>query len=294
MTALPPNYLEPVQVRHTFNQAATSYDTVAHLQTQVGEGLFERVVGIKLAPKTVLDVGTGTGYLLAQLKQSYKSAQIYALDIAENMLQQARKKNYHWFRRNPHFICGDAHQLPFADQSIDLLMSNLTLQWCHNLPQVLQEFARVLSPKGVLIFSTLGPDTLKELRYSWATVDHASHVNLFTDMHELGDALYQAGLVDPVMDVDWLTYHYANGYELMHELKELGAHNITAGKPTGLMGKNKFNAVLTAYEQFRTPSGLPATYEVIYGHAVGQAFRQTVTRSSVTTIPISHIGRNTL
>ncbi len=289
----PPNYLEPTQVIRTFNRAAMSYDDVARLQMQVGEGLFERLAGVKSQPKTVLDVGTGTGYLLAGLKQRYKHAQIYAIDIAENMLHQARKKNRQWFRCSHYFICSDAHQLPLANQSIDLLISNLTLQWCHNLQQVLQEFARVLSPEGVLIFSTLGPDTLKELRHSWAMVDQASHVNQFVDMHELGDVLYQAGLVDPVMDVDWLTYHYPDVYGLMRELKNLGAHNVTAGKPLGLMGKNKFKAMLTAYEQYRVPKGLPATYEVVYGHAVGQAFRQITSRPSITTVPISQIGRST-
>ena len=171
-----------------------------------------------------------------------------------------------WFGKT-RYLCGDAERLPIADNSVDLLFSSLTLQWCDDLGATFAEFQRVLRPGGMVMFTTFGPDTLAELRAAWAQVDGHSHVNRFLDMHDVGDAMLSAGLGDPVMDVDRITVHYGKALGLMRDLKAIGAHNVTAGRPQGLIGCQRLRAVEEAYESMRGERGLPASYEVVYGHA---------------------------
>jgi malonyl-CoA O-methyltransferase len=222
----------------------------------------------------------------------YKETYMYNIDISTRMLQTACQKAPLGDSKQ-YFICADAAQLPIADDSIDLLVSNLMLQWCNDIYAIFAEFARVLKPDGALFFSTFGPDTLKELRDSWATVDQASHVNRFIDMHDIGDALPQVGLSNPVMDVDRHFVTYSDVKQLMKELKQIGAHNMTAGCPRGLTGKHKFKAMLAAYEQYRSPEGvLPATFEVVYGHTLGKhQMEQLAPPSGTVAIPISQMPR---
>jgi malonyl-CoA O-methyltransferase len=246
----------------------------------------------------ILDLGCGTGRLTRQLANRYPEATVYAVDLAPAMVQQAQQQLPRTFwpfqRRRQHFLCADAARLPVADRSIDLLVSSLMLQWCNDFNQVFQEIARVLRPDGVLLFATFGPDTLKEVRQSWAAVDQHSHVNRFIDMHDLGDALLAAGLVDPVMDVDWLKLHYPNVTSALHALKNIGAHNVTAGRPRHLMGKHHFQRFVAAYETLRETQGLPLSYEVVYGHAIGVRNTEPGQRkdaSGATVIPFSQIKR---
>ncbi len=266
----PPNYLDKRQVSQSFDRAAPIYEESAKLQKMVGDDLLERIEWVKLTPRHIVDVGAGTARISRALSQNYKKADMYIVDISEQMMIEANKKAPKWFSKQ-HFICADAAQLPFIDDSVDLLISNLMLQWCNDIPAVFAEFARVLKPNGALFFSTLGPDTLKELRQSWASVDNSKHVNHFLDMHDYGDALLRAGLINPVMDVDRLEFTYTEVKQLMTELKQIGAHNITSGRSRSLTGKGKFKAMLAAYEEYRSEEGmLPATYEVVYGHALGK------------------------
>ncbi|MDM8562527.1 malonyl-ACP O-methyltransferase BioC [Candidatus Marithioploca araucensis] len=265
-----PEYLDKQHVSQSFDRAAPIYEEWITVQKIAEENLLERLEWLKMAPQQILDVGSGAGRLTYALNQQYKAARIYGIDISTKMLQVASKKRL-GEASQPFFLCADAAQLPIADNSIDLLISNMMLQWCNDIQAVFSEFARVLKPDGALFFSSLGPDTLKELRNSWATVDNASHVNRFIDMHHYGDALLQAGLCNPVLDVDRLELSYRDVKQLMRELKNVGAHNIMVGRAKGLMGKGKFKQMLTAYEEYRSPEGfLPATYEVVYGHALGK------------------------
>ncbi|GAB4352996.1 MAG: malonyl-ACP O-methyltransferase BioC [Gammaproteobacteria bacterium] len=252
-------------LRRSFNRAATTYDAAAVLQREVAERLLGRLEWLRLQPVDLLELGCGTGYCTRALEGRYRKARIWALDIAEAMLVQTRRGSG-WFSRT-RCLCGDAQRLPVADRSIDLIFSNLTLQWCDDLAAAFAEFQRVLRPGGAVLFSTFGPDTLRELRAAWAAVDGRSHVNRFLDMHDVGDAMLRAGLSDPVMDVDRLTQHYGTVRELMRDLKAIGAHNVTAGRPQGLTGRQRMRAVEAAYEAVREPQGLPASYEVVYGHA---------------------------
>lgn len=257
-------------IRAAFEASADRYDEVAFLQREVGSRLLERLQLLKHKPNSILDIGSGTGFCSAALAERYQQARIVSLDLSEAMLRHTRRRYSRWdrFRRKHGFVAGDAEHLPFADASFDMLFSSLTVQWCSDLEQTFKEFHRVLKPGGVLFYTTLGPDTLKELRASWAEVDDRVHVNTFLDMHDVGDAMLRAHLAEPVLDTEHLTLTYRKSMQLMRDLKELGAHNINPGRHLGLTGPRKLKAVMEAYERFRQADGqLPATYEVVYGHA---------------------------
>ena len=257
-------------LRDSFDRAAPHYDTAAVLQHEVGRRMLERLELIRLQPQTVIDIGAGTGRQSRLLARHYPQSQVIALDLAPGMLTIARNQLSWWQRWQGRqgFVCADAEQLPLTDHSADLLFSNVTLQWCDDLDRVFSEFNRVLRPGGLLLFSSFGPDTLHELRHSWRAVDSHNHVNAFIDMHDIGDALLRSGLGDPVMDMEMITLTYRNLQSLMSELKIIGAHNVTAGRPRGLTGRQRLQQLTAAYETFRNQDNLlPASYEVIYGHA---------------------------
>lgn len=257
-------------IRAAFEASASRYDEVAVLQREVASRLLERLELLRMVPETILDLGSGTGHCSEALAVHYPRARVVALDLSEAMLHHTRRRFSRWQRlRKKHgFVSGDAERLPFANNSFDMLFSNLTVQWCTDLEQTFSEFRRVLKPGGVLFYTTLGPDTLKELRASWATVDEGVHINTFLDLHDVGDAMLRSRLAEPVMDMEHITLTYRDSLTLMRELKELGAHNVNPGRNQGLTGPRKLKAVMAAYEQFRQNDGLlPATYEVIYGHA---------------------------
>lgn len=258
--------LDKRKTRLGFERAAHSYDEAALLQREVGLELLERLDWIKLNPQRVLDLGCGTGMMAEALLKRYPKAEIIGVDIAFNMVLQTIKRR-HWWRK-PLGVCADVQALPFANQSCDMLISNVMLQWCNDLVPVFKECARVLRPEGLITFATFGPDTLKELRASWAKVDGYPHVSRFLDMHDVGDALLAAGFRDPVVDREDKILTYAEVKGLLQDLKAIGANNATQGRATGLMGKQRLQALYQAYEGFRRADGkLPATYEVIFGHA---------------------------
>lgn len=259
-------------LRRAFERAAPRYDEAALLQREVGRRMLERLDLIQIKPQVILDIGCGTGSASRALTQRYKDARLVSVDLAFNMLKEARQRLpflTRWRAKRPAYICADAECLPFDSASADMIFSNLTLQWCDDLDRVFAEFRRVLKPGGLLMFSTFGPDTLKELRASWAQVDDFNHINAFMDMHDIGDALVRARLATPVMDVEHFTLTYPDVLKLMHDLKTLGAHNVTAGRAYGLTGKGRLKALTLAYENYRTAGLLPASYEVVYGHAWG-------------------------
>jgi malonyl-CoA O-methyltransferase len=251
--------------RRSFESAAAAYDQAAALQQEVGQRLLQRLDLVKIQPDRILDLGSGTGQCIPDLLARYRKAQVVALDIALPMLWRARKRG-RWLRK-PRCVCADAERLPFADSSFDLVFSNLMLQWCVELEVVFTELQRVLRPGGLLLFTSFGPDTLRELRGSWQQVDGYSHVNAFADMHDVGDALLRTRFADPVMDVERLTVTYADVWKLMRELKQIGAHNVTAGRPRGLTGKARMQRLVRAYEHYRSQGVLPASYEIVNGHA---------------------------
>jgi malonyl-CoA O-methyltransferase len=280
-----PTRLDAAQVRRAFERAAASYDAVAVLQNEVGARMAERLGVVKLAPATILDAGCGTGVALGELHTRYPDAQLIGLDLAYNMTLAARRRatavasgersllgRLLGSRRatpdlRPRMLCGNLCRLPLKAGCVDLVWSNLTLQWVDSPQVAFAEFHRVLAVGGLVSFTTFGPDTLRELRKAFAAADSATHVNRFIDMHDLGDMLVHAGFADPVMDMEMLTLTYADADALMRELKALGAHNATAGRPRGMMGRERWRRMLAALEGFRRDGRLPASFEVVYGHA---------------------------
>lgn len=256
-------------MRAAFEKAASCYDASAVLQQEVADRLVERMDLMSMKPQSILDVGSGTGFVSQLLAQRFPKAKITALDLAFNMLKQAKNKSTFKQRWNKQFnyINAEVENLPLADSSAELIISGLTMQWCQDLPKVFKEFKRVLKPNGLLLFSSFGPDTLKELRQSWAEVDELPHVNIFADMHNVGDALLQSGFADPVMDMEMLTVTYKDVKTVMQDLKQIGAHNVMQGRSHNITGKTKLKKMIQAYEQFRVDGLVPVTHEIVYGHA---------------------------
>lgn len=269
-------------IQHHFDHAAATYDDAAILQKQVAEHLDERLELVQMQPKTVLDVGAGTGILTAKMRKRYPDSKLVAVDLSANMLARAEQKLQQQFppslwqkakstlgiHNNPiEFIQADANNIPLADGTVDIIVTNLMLQWCDDLDAVFQEFRRLLKAEGLLMLTTFGPDTLKELRHAWAQVDNQQHVNTFIDMHDIGDALIRNGFGQPVMDVEHFTLTYDKPIGVLKDLKAIGATSAHKNRQAGLTGKQHFTRMLEAYEAFRQDGKIPATYEVVHGHA---------------------------
>lgn len=285
-------------VADSFGRAAAHYDDVAVLQRHTADELLERLDLVKITPKRIVDLGVGTGRNLNFLAQRYPDAQLIAVDIAAGMLKQARQsyreqqgiKRWLPTNKKPFFLAGDAEKLPFADNSVDFIFANLSLQWCDPRASF-AEIQRVLTPEGLVMFSSLGPDTLHELRQSWAQVDDYPHVNLFYDMHDVGEAMTEGGLTGVVLDAEHTVLTYSTAMALMKDLKVLGARNVNRERRRGLTGKHALEKVQQAYEKFRKGDVLPATYEVVYGHAWGGTKAQTMSEDGSVNIPISQLIR---
>jgi malonyl-CoA O-methyltransferase len=270
--------IDKKEVARAFGRAAASYDEHAVLQREVMTRLDERLGLMNITPGRVAEAGCGTGLGLRMLQARYPKADIVGLDLALPMLQMARRHDSShglsgFVRRllpnspsHPAHLCADIERLPFRTSSIDLIWSSLALQWVGEPEAAFRELHRAIAPKGLLLFATFGPDTLKELRQAFAKVDGGTHVSRFLDMHDIGDMLVHAGFQHPVMEMELLTLTYADLKSLLLDLKGIGAHNAASDRARGMMGKTAWRRLEQAYE-FRREGRLPATYEVIYGHA---------------------------
>lgn len=247
------------RVAASFSRAASSYDSVAGLQREVGQHLLEQL-SASLSPALWVDLGCGTGHFSRALAGRFPHAQGIGLDIAEGMLHHARQAG-----GAGQFVAGDAEQLPLRDQRCDLIFSSLALQWCADFQAVLSEARRVLRPGGVLAFSSLCVGTLQELRDSWQAVDGFVHVNRFRSAEDYQMLCAASGLQINRLQLRAHCLHYPDLRSLTHGLKALGAHNLNDGRPAGLTGRARLRALGDAYEQRRQPEGLPCTYQVIYG-----------------------------
>ena len=254
-------------VRRAFSRAAAGYDAAAALQQEVRTRLLESLAYLDdNVPRVILDVGSGTGHAAAAMRRRWPKAQVIALDLALPMLRQAKKQAGWWkpFAR----VCADARALPLAEGSVDVVFSNLCLQWVEDLPAVFAGFRRVLRPGGLLLCSSFGPETLGELRAAFAEADAVPHVSPFATIAQFGDALVASGFRDPVLDRDLFTLTYPDLPALMHELRAIGATNAMATRRRSLTGRARFAAAAAAYETLRTAEGrLPSTWEVLYAQA---------------------------
>lgn len=255
--------LDKQRIREDFSNAAATYDAAAVVQEEICARALERLQMLKLQADTILDIGSGTGISARGLRILFPNSKIIASDFALPMLQQ---------NQNFLSVCSDAEHLAIKSASIDLVFSTSTFQWCEDLAQVFSECMRVLKNDGVLVFTTFGPDTLMELRQSWAQVDSYDHVHNFIDMHHIGDMLLAQQYANPVVDREMIVIEYQKFRQLLHDLKATGSRGkfvVQNGKSlTGLTGKAKFRQLEVAYERSRHEDGmLPASYEVIYGYA---------------------------
>lgn len=270
-----PHPLDRRTVARHFDRAAPSYDAAAVLQREVARRMLERLDYIRVAPGRVLDLGCGTGSDLAPLAARFPDARVIGLDRSATLLASAREEGS-WLRRlarlgrprNERPVCvADAAALPLADRSVSLLWSNFLLHWFAEPQAVLAEMHRVLEVGGLLMFACLGPDTLRELRDAFARASPGVHVHRFIDMHDLGDMLVGAGFGDPVMDMETITLTYESVRALALDLRANGATLAADVRARGLMGRHAWARMVDAYETLRSADRLPATFEVVYGHA---------------------------
>ncbi|TXS90704.1 malonyl-ACP O-methyltransferase BioC [Parahaliea maris] len=254
--------LDKQAIAASFGRAASTYDSVAALQRDVGQRLLARIPPQARRVETVLDLGCGTAYFQPALEQRFPGASYLGLDLATGMLDYARRER----GRSGCWVAGDAEQLPLASNSVDLVFSSLAIQWCQRPEALFAELARVLRPGGVCVVSTLGPATLHELRSAWAAVDGERHVNDFLPATTLAQAAFalQGGL-DWQLEHESLCLQYRHLRELFAELKGIGAHNVHSERSAGLGGRRALAGMMAAYEAFREGDFLPATYEVYYG-----------------------------
>lgn len=278
-------------IRRAFSRAAAGYDAAAALQAEVRTRLLESLVYLDdTVPAVVLDLGSGTGHAAAAMKKRWPGAQVLAVDLALPMLHQVRRQS--GWRRPLARVCADARALPLAEGSVDVIFSNLCLQWVEDLPAVFAGFRRVLRPGGLLLCSSFGPDTLVELRQAFAGADQAAHVSPFASIAGFGDALMAAGFRDPVLDRDLFTLTYPDLPALMRELRAIGGTNALASRRRSLTGRARFAAAAAAYEPLRDGDGrLPSTWEVIYAQAWAPAPGAPIREAGqeVAAVPLSAI-----
>lgn len=279
------------QITRCFNRAASTYDEVAIIQRCTTKEILRRLEMIKLSPTYILDVGCGTGYGMQLLEKQYPAATVIGLDISPVMLRQAYAKKRWWKKRA--LVLADAFEIPIRDASIDLIYANFLLPFCDDLATLLSTWYRLLKPGGLLMFTTLGPDTFKELRHSWAEVDNNMHVQSFLDMHDIGDLLLETQFLDPVIDISFFTLTYPTIAAMVKDFKQQGIHNFDAHRINHLCGKKRFQHFSQAYAKYKNANNaLPLTCEVIYGHAWRLKHESAVThKSEVITISANKIGR---
>ena len=279
--------LDKRQIRRAFGRAATTYDQVAVLQQRMVDEIIARLELVQLEPRTIIDLGCGTGYGARALAQKYPQAKIIALDLALEMLRVARSKNSAC--DNVSWLCGDAESLPLRRGSVDLILCSATLQWC-DLAAVFAQCAAVLRREGLFTFASFGPDTLAELRAAWRRIDDQVHVHEFVDMHNVGDALVHAGFADPVLDVERVQLTYADPKQALDEVRKLGSTNAAVDRRRGLLGKQRYRRLLEALSA-GSDGRVPVTFECVYGHAFATGnLQQEVLPDGSVTIPVPPHG----
>lgn len=265
------SFVDARQVRRAFAKVAPTYGEADFLVREIDRRMQDRLDFVRLDPKLIVDLGCSRGASLSALMARYPAAAALGVDLLPEMLRQDAKapawRRWLPFAREsgPLFTAGDAERLPVKSGSVGLVWSNLLLHWLDTPLPALAEAHRALEVGGLLMFSTLGPDTLKELRGAFS--DGYAHTQRFADMHDLGDMLVEAGYADPVMDMEVLTLTYDSFSALLGDLRGAGSRCAMRARNRGLSGKAAWTAARAAYEGLRQGGKLPATFEVVYGHA---------------------------
>ncbi|HEX5047516.1 MAG TPA: methyltransferase domain-containing protein [Gammaproteobacteria bacterium] len=274
--------------RRGFDAAAATFDDARFVHDETRARLLARLDLVRLAPRTVVDLGCATGRGARALAERYPGARVVAVDSSARMLRAARGPDAPF-----EAIGGDAEQLPLRDGAAQLVLANLTLPWCD--PRALfAQAARVLAPGGLLLFATLGPDSLQEVRRAWSGIDAQIHVHAAVDMHDLGDLALAAGLAEPVIDVDRLEVTYARLDDLIRDLRACGAMNVAAGRRRGLTGGNRWRAFERRLHEQRRDGRFAVTMELVLGQAwgAGAASKRGGAPGEVA-VPVERIRRRT-
>ena len=263
--------LRPRDVRRRFDRAADRFDEADFVHSVTREGLLQRMQPMTIDADTVVDLGSATGSAIPPLQKRFRGARVIAVDFSAAMLRVVRRRRTLFSRR--YAVQADARSLPFADASIDVIFSNLMLPWIDNPDAAFAEVARVLRKDGLLVFSSLGPDSLLEIRQAWQAIDDGEHVNRFRDMHDVGDALVRAGLRDPVLDVDRLSVRYRDARALLRDLTAAGARNSLPDRQRGLLGRGRYRGFTDTL--FSPDADRSLTLELVYGHCWGSGSRRS-------------------
>jgi len=263
--------LNSKDVRRRFDRAAAGFDSVDFIHSSMRKGLLARLAPMVVDASRIVDLGAATGSAAPLLAKRFRGAHVVAVDVSGDMLRLVKKRRS-WFARVS-AVQADANSLPFADHSVDVVFSNLLLPWIDNPARVFAEIARVLRDNGLFLFSTLGPDSLKELREAWGGSDPDVHVRRFPDMHDIGDAAVRAGLCDPVLDVDRLLVTYRTTEALFADLSAVGARNSLRRRSRSLGGARRFREMANALDRSRNDGLLSLDLELVYGHCWGPGAR---------------------
>ncbi|HNP37084.1 MAG TPA: methyltransferase domain-containing protein [Woeseiaceae bacterium] len=278
--------LDDAAIRRNFARAASQFDSADFVHTVTRDGLLARLEAVVVDATEVLDLGCATGKALPLLAKRFRRARVTGIDSSRAMLQRA-KAGRRRFARTRLLQC-DARALPFADHSIDVVFANQLLPWFDDLAMIAAEVRRVLRKEGLFIFSTLGPDSLSELKAAWSTIDQLPHVHHFPDMHDVGDTMVRAGLKDPVLDVDRLEVTYTTSAALFRDLTAAGARNCLKERVAGLAGKQAFVRMTQELMAATRGAGLRFELELVYGHCWGSGtgFGGGPVRIDAASIPI--------
>jgi malonyl-CoA O-methyltransferase len=269
-------------VQRQFDRRAAWPDPAAYLHREVAARMFERLDLVKLAPERVLDVGCGLAEDAKALAQRHPAAEVLGIDLSVRRLTRAAqaledRRAEGWLQRLSLRLLGsegrvqtrssgvqlavaDAHHLPVASHGIDLIWSNLVLHWLDDVPGAIAEWYRVIRPGGLVMFSALGVDTLRELESIGLRLPR------LPDMHDLGDALVHAGFADPVMDTERLTLSWRDPNTMLSELRALGG-DVRPDRPGGLASPAAREALLLRLRRLCEPVPISITIELIQGHA---------------------------
>jgi len=278
------------RVRQVFNRRRPQHSGAQGLAYNTATELMDRLAPVRVTPQRIIDLGCGTGDLSRRLARMYPQATVFGFDFALAPLAEVSGRRL--FGRRPRPAAADAQQLPLADASVDIVVANLLVEWLDDSAALFREIRRVLRPEGVVMYATLGPDTLTELREAWAAVDSSSHIHDFADMHDIGDAMLAAGLRDPVMDVDRVCWRYSALAGLAREIRALGGANLRSDRRRGLLTPRSLRRLDDAYSERAEDGQLLATWEIVYGHAWGaQTARPSYGDAQEFHVPITSIGR---
>lgn len=271
--------LSSKDIRRRFDRSANHFDSGDFVHSATRDGLMTRLEPLLIDAKTVLDLGAATGSANRMLEKRFKRSHVISIDLSHNMLQIGRTKKP-WLSKTS-FVQAAAWHLPFETESIDVIFANQLLPWIDNPTSVFKEVARVLRKGGLFAFATLGPDSLQEIRRAWSAIDDGHHVNRFLDMHDLGDGLVNAGLRDPVLDVDRLAVSYDSSDALFRDLTTVGARNAFKSRATGLTGKGVFRDMTQALSTAAVGGKITLNLELVFGHCWGAGPKKDPTNYAI-------------